>query len=168
MARANRLTVNLYDYPDLVVIYLGMRAHSFRGLATLISFGPKIEKAVAEEPEGLLLHERMLYSPRHFGMRQYWRDFESLEAWSRELPHQQWWRDYVKDTRGTGFWHETYFVRGGMEAIYASVETPLGLSAFAPVEQARGAMFSARRRLKLDEPEREPTAAPYAESDIYR
>jgi hypothetical protein len=167
MARADRRTVDLSGYPDLVVIYLGMRAHSLRGMVTLISFGPKIEKAVAEEPEGLLLHERMLYSPRHFGMRQYWRDFESLEAWTRTLPHKDWWRSYIKDTRGTGFWHETYFMRGGMEAIYASTGKPLGINAFAPVEPARGSMFSARKRLKLDEPEAEPVAAPYAESDIY-
>jgi hypothetical protein len=167
MARSVRRTVDLSGYPDLVVIYLGMRAQSLRGMGTLLSFGPKIRASVAEEPDGLLLHEWMLFSPRHFGMRQYWRDFDSLEAWSRELPHQEWWRNYVKDTAGTGFWHETYFVRGGMEAIYASVPVPLGLSAFAPVEPARGSMFSARRRLKLGEPEREPVAAPYAESDIY-
>jgi hypothetical protein len=109
----------------------------------------------------------MLYSPRHFGMRQYWRDFDSLEAWTRTLPHQEWWRNYVKDTAGTGFWHETYFIRGGMEAIYASTLKPLGLTAFAPVEPARGSMFSARKRLKLDAPEREPVDAPYAEADIY-
>jgi hypothetical protein len=115
----------------------------------------------------MLLHERMLYSPWHFGMRQYWRDYDSLEAWTRTLPHQEWWRNYVKDTAGTGFWHETYFVRGGMEAIYASIEKPLGFTAFAPVEPARGSMFSARRRLRLDEPESETVAAPYAESDLY-
>ena len=167
MARADRRTVDLSAYPDLVVIYLGMRANSLAGLKTLISFGPKIEKAVAEEPEGLLLHERMLYSPRHFGMRQYWRDFDSLEEWTRTLPHQEWWRDYVKDTGGTAFWHETYFMRGGMEAIYASSEKPLGLTAFAPVEPARGSMFSARKRLRLEDREEEAVAAPYGESDLY-
>ena len=167
MARADRRTVDLSGYPDLVVIYLGMRANSLRGMKTLIGFGPKIEKAVGEEPEGLLLHERMLYSPRHFGMRQYWRDFDSLEAWTRELPHKQWWRDYTKDTGGTEFWHETYFTRGGVEAIYVAPGKPLGLTAFAPVEPARGSMFSARRRLRLEEPEAEPVAAPYAESDLY-
>ena len=167
MARADRKTVDLSDYPDLVVIYLGMRAHSLKGIKTLISFGPKIDKAVAEEPDGLLLHERMLYSPVHFGMREYWRDFESLEAWTRTLPHKEWWRSYVKDTAGTAFWHETYFMRGGMEAIYASAQKPLGLTAFAPVEPARGSMFSARKRARRDEPEREPVAAPYAESDLY-
>ena len=169
MARADRRTVDLSAYPDLVVIYLGMRANSLRGLKTLITFGPKIEKAVAEKPDGMLLHERILFSPRHFGMRQYWRDFESLERWTRELPHQEWWRDYVKDTAGTGFWHETYVVRGGMEAIFASMEKPLGFTAFAPVEPARGSMFSARRRLRLEDapPDAEPVAAPYAEADLY-
>ena len=167
MARADRRTVDLSGYPDLVVIYLGMRVNALTGFKTLIGFGPKIQAAVDEQPDGLLLHENMLYSPRHLGMREYWRDFEALEAWTRTLPHKDWWRNYVKDTGGTGFWHETYFMRGGMEAIYASVPKPLGLTAFAPVEPARGSMFSARKRLRLDDAEAEPVAAPYAESDLY-
>jgi hypothetical protein len=39
--RVNRQTVNLSAYPDLVVIYLGMKVHSLRGMKTLISFGPQ-------------------------------------------------------------------------------------------------------------------------------
>ena len=167
MARADRVTVDLSDYPDLVVIYLGMRATSLRGLKTLISFGPKIQRSVDEQPDGLLLHENMLYSPRHFGMRQYWRDFDALETWTRTLPHKDWWRTYTKDTGGTEFWHEAYSVRGGIDAIYVQPGKPLGLTAFAPIEQARGSMFSARKRLRREEPEAEPVAAPYAESDIY-
>ena len=149
MARADRRTVDLSGYPDLVVIYLGMRAHSLKGMKTLITFGPKIDKAVDDAPPDMLLHERMIYSPIHFGMRQYWRDFDSLETWTRTLPHKEWWGDYVKDTGDTEFWHETYFMRGGMEAIYASAAKPLGLTAFAPVKPAQGSMFSARRRLGL-------------------
>ena len=167
MPRADRRTVDLSGYPDLVVIYLGMRCNTLAGMRTLLGFGPKIRKAWQEEPDGLLLHEDIMFSPRHLGMREYWRDFESLETWTRTLPHKDWWRNYVKDTAGTGFWHETYFMRGGMEAIYANMEKPLGLTAFAPVEPARGSMFSARKRLRLDEPEAEPVAAPYAESDLY-
>ena len=143
-----RRTVDLSAYPDLVVIYLGMRVNSFRGLGTLLKFGPKISAAVAAKPDGLLLHEQIIYSifPPHLGMRQYWRDFESLEAWARSMPHQDWWRDFVRDSGGTGFWHEAYFKRGGMEAIYDDIQGPLGFSAFATVVQAKGAMFSARRR----------------------
>jgi Domain of unknown function (DUF4188) len=150
MAKSNlqRRTVDLSAYPDLVVIYLGMRVNKLRGLATLIKFGPKISTAVAARPDGLLLHEPIFYSilPPHVGMRQYWRDFSSLETWARSLPHQDWWAGFVRDSGGTGFWHETYFKRGGMEAIYDDIFVPLGLNAFAGVVPAKGAMFSARRR----------------------
>ena len=80
----DRRTVDLSAFPDLVVIYLGMRANELRGLKTLLRFGPKISKSVAEQPDGLLLHENMIFSlvPPHGGMRQYWRDFESLEGWA--------------------------------------------------------------------------------------
>jgi hypothetical protein len=52
----------------------------------------------------------------------------------------------VKDSRGTGFWHETYFLKGGIEAIYDDLPSPVGLAQFAPNRPARGAMFSARKR----------------------
>jgi hypothetical protein len=46
-----------------------------------MSFGPKIRKSVEAQPDGLLLHENLLFSlfPPPAGMRQYWRDFGSLE-----------------------------------------------------------------------------------------
>jgi len=144
--RPKRVTIDLSQYPDLVVIYLGMRVNTFIGLKTVFGFGPKISAAVEAEPDGLLLHESLFYSPRHVGMRQYWRDFESLEAWSRSEPHRLWWRDFLRDTGGTGFWHETYFRRGGMEAVYIDMQTPTGLARFAPVKDATAAMFSARKR----------------------
>jgi hypothetical protein len=150
MAKSNvrRQTVDLSAYPNLVVIYLGMRVNKLRGLATLLKFGSKISAAVAAKPDGLLLHENIFYSlfPPHAGMRQYWRDFTSLETWARSLPHQEWWAGFVRDSGGTGFWHETYFRQGGMEAVYDDIFVPLGLSAFADVVPAKGAMFSARRR----------------------
>jgi hypothetical protein len=116
---------------------------------------------VAAEPDGLLLHENLTFSliPPHAGMRQYWRDLDSLERWTRELPHQQWWREFLRDSAGTGFWHETYFMRGGMEAIYDDVGRPLGLSTFAPAQKARGGMFSARTRLGLGDPHVDPVIA---------
>ena len=149
--KVNRRKVDLSQYSDLVVIYLGMQVRTVRGLKTLISLGPQIAKSVDERPDGLLLHENILFSlkPLHAGMRQYWRDFDSLEAWARSLPHKQWWQNFIRDSGGTGFWHETYFMRGGMEAIYDDMPAPLGLAKFAPVHPARGAMFAARRRLRV-------------------
>jgi hypothetical protein len=55
----------------------------------------------------------------------------------------------VRDSGGTGFWHEAYFLRGGMEAIYDDLPVPLGFLRFAPPAPARGAMFSARKRAGL-------------------
>lgn len=145
----NRRTVDLSQYPDLVVVYLGMRVNRITGLKTLFGFGPRIADSVAAHPDGLLHHENFILSlfPMHGGMRQYWRDLESLLAWTRSDPHRLWWKNFLRDSGGTGFWHETYLMRGGMEAIYDDLPAPLGLSAFAPMVAARHTMFGAAHRL---------------------
>ena len=169
MARVERKTVDLSAYPDLVVIYLGQRVGSLKGMWSAFKLGRPIAKAVAAKPDGLLLHEGVMWGlfPPHVGMRQYWRDFDSLERWARSLPHQDWWRDFLGRSSGTGFWHEAYFMRGGMEAIYNDMPKPLGLAAFAPVELARGGMFGARARASLAG---EPAGveAPISEEELYR
>jgi len=149
--KVQRQTVDLSAYPDLVVVYLGMRVNAWTGLKRVLGLGPQIRSAVDARPDGLLLHENLIYSviPPHVGMRQYWRDFDALEAWSRSAPHREWWQDFLRSSGGTGFWHETYFMRGGMEAIYDDVPVPLGFGQFAPLAPARGPMFSARTRAKL-------------------
>jgi len=144
----NRVTVDLKDYPDLVVVYLGMRVTVLQGVLTLLGFKPKISAAVKGKPDGLLGHESLIYSlwPLHIGMRQYWRDFESLEKWSHSEPHKTWWKSFLKDPKGTGFWHEAYFKQGGIEAVYVNVPDQLGLRQFAPQVDARGTMFTSRQR----------------------
>jgi len=146
--RVERKTVDLSKYPDLVVIYLGMRVNRIVGLKTLFGFGPKISSSVQAQPDGLLRHEVFVFSlfPMHLGIRQYWRDAESLLKWTRSDPHRQWWQNFLKDSGGTGFWHETYFRRGGMEAIYDDIAQPIGFMSFAPVVRARGPMFGAAAR----------------------
>jgi Domain of unknown function (DUF4188) len=158
MSHATRTAVDLSDQQDLVVIYLGMRVRTLRGMRTLRRIGKEIEHAAAAKPDGLLRHEMLWYSlvPPHGGMRQYWRDFDALERWTRSLPHKQWWGAFLRDSRGTGFWHETYFLRGGIEAIYVDVPEPLGLLTFAPAKPAIGTMFSARRRAGLEGDELAP------------
>ncbi|HEY2907177.1 MAG TPA: DUF4188 domain-containing protein [Vicinamibacterales bacterium] len=143
-----RRTVDLSAYPDLVVIYLGMRVNALYGLKTLIGFGPGIAGVQKAKPDGFLLHEDFLISmfPVHAGMRQYWRDWESLERWARSEPHRIWWQNFLRDSGGTGFWHETYFRRGGFEAIYDDMPAPIGMMKFALLVPARGPMFSARSR----------------------
>jgi hypothetical protein len=149
--RVERRTVDLSGYPDLVVIYLGMRVNRMVGIKTLLGFGPQIASSVDAHPDGLLLHENLVFSffPMHVGMRQYWRDQESLLKWTRSAPHREWWQRFLKDSGGTGFWHETYLRRGGMEAIYDDIVPKIGLMGFAPVVPARGPMFGAGSRAAM-------------------
>jgi len=167
MSRVQRRTVDLSGYPDLVVIYLGMRVNSLRGVQTLLGFGRRIREAVEARPEGLLLHENLTFSllPVHVGMRQYWQDFTSLERWARSLPHKEWWQRFLRDSGGTGFWHEAYFMGGGMEAVYDDVAASVGFARFAPVHDARGPMFSARHRARVGGSAEAP--APVSEEELY-
>jgi Domain of unknown function (DUF4188) len=168
MARVERRTVDLTAYPDLMVVYLGLRVNALAGLKTLLSIGPRIADSVKAHPEGLLLHEDLLFSlfPLHVGMRQYWRDFETLEAWTRSDPHRQWWKTFLRDSGGTGFWHETYALRGGFEAIYDDMPKPVGMMKFAPLQAARGSVFSSRQRLRREGAEGSPSPAP--ETEYYK
>jgi hypothetical protein len=164
--KIKRTSVDLSGYPDLVVIYLGMRVNKLRGLKTVAKLGPEIKAAVAARPDGLLLHEDLMFSlfPVHVVMRQYWRDFESLETWARStMPHQRWWKDFLRDPAGTGFWHETYFCRGGFQAIYDAMPVPVGMMSFAPNREARGPMFSARQRMQKAGEAQVPSPVPEGE-----
>lgn len=163
-----RKTVDLTEYPDLVVIYLGMRVNRLTGIRTLLGFGPKLGKAVQAQPDGLLLHENIVYSlfPPHIGMREYWRDFESMENWARSDPHRQWWRTFLRNSGGTGFWHESYFKRGGMEAVYVDVGKDIGFLRFAPQKAPQGSLFSSRGRAGRGDTPTKP--APVSENDLYR
>ncbi len=160
-----RRTVDLSEYPDLVVVYLGMRVNRLTGLKTVLGFGPKIANSVASQPDGLLRHENFVFSffPMHVGMRQYWRDMVSLLAWTRSEPHRLWWKNFLRDSGGTGFWHETYTIRGGMEAIYDDIAPKIGFMSFAPIVPARGSMFTAAHRTARGE-SAEPVVS---ESELY-
>ncbi|MFB8005799.1 DUF4188 domain-containing protein [Nocardia sp. NPDC056000] len=163
--RVNRQTVDLSGYPDLIVIYLGMRVNRLYGLRTLLGFGPKIAASAQDQPDGLLLHETVVYSlfPANVGMRQYWRDMESLLAFARSEPHRVWWRDFLRDSGGTGFWHETYSMTGGMEAVYVDVPEAIGFMRFAPNVPARGPMFGSAARMGRAE----SADAAVSEADLY-
>jgi Domain of unknown function (DUF4188) len=150
-SRVERRTVDLSAYPDLVVIYLGMQVRMLTGVRRLFGLGPQIGRAGKARPEGLLHHENnIIFScfPLHIGMRWYWQDLASMERWARSEAHQQWWQQFLRDSGGTGFWHEAYFMHDGMEAIYDDLpRCSVGFLAFAPQLAARNAMFSARGRV---------------------
>jgi hypothetical protein len=145
----SRQSVDLSAYPDLIVIMLGFRVSSLRGLVSLIGIGKELRSVRENPPEGLLAHEQCLFALNHFGIRQYWRDLESLENFTRSAPHSHWWRDFAKLGRGAGFWHESYARSGAMEALYANMPGAMGFATFAPPLAPDGPFLTARQRLTL-------------------
>ena len=145
-ARVTRRSVDLSDYPDLVVIILGFRVRRLRGIATLLGVGKGLRQIELNPPDGLLANEQFLFALNHVGIRQYWRDLESLEAFTRSELHARWWRGFLRDSGGAGFWHESYS-RHGMEAVYIDMPGPVGLDRFAPGRQPTGPFMTARQRM---------------------
>lgn len=76
-----------------------------------------------------------------------------------------WWNQYLRDTGGTGFWHETYFRRGGFEAIYDNMPGPIGFLKCAPALPTREPMCTAGERLRLTGSP--PLSPAYREPDLY-
>ena len=144
-----RRSVDLSGYPDLVVVYLGYQAKNLRGLRSLLRIGRGLRSIKQNPPPGLLSHEDLWFGLLHPGFRQYWRDFDSLEAFTRAPQHAAWWRDFARSPGGGGIWHETYQLRGGMEAIYSGVPK-IGLARFAPERDPTGHFTHARQRVELD------------------
>jgi hypothetical protein len=83
--------------------------------------------------------------------------------WTRSDPHRTWWKNFLRDSGGTGFWHESYHMRGGIEAIYDDLGKPVGMLKFAPNSRARGPMFSASTRLGGSD----IAGAPVGEIELY-
>ena len=141
-----RTSVDLSGYPDLCVIYLGYRVRNLRGLASLMRMGSGLSEIQRNKPPGLLAHESMMFGFNHPGFRQYWQDLDSLEAFTRGAMHKGWWAGFAKEAANGGIWHETYRLRGGMEAIYSGMPK-IGFAAFAPERAPVGMLASARQRI---------------------
>jgi hypothetical protein len=152
--KVTRRSADLTAYPDLLVIYVGIRARSLGGVLSIIKLGPQIQASVRQKPDGLLRHDGMLYTlfPLHVGMRQYWRDVNAMLAWTATLPHKTWWKNFLSDSGGTTFWHETYFSNGGFESVYDDLpdgRRNFGLASFAPMVDAAPSTFSRFRKQSL-------------------
>lgn len=148
--KPTRETVDLSGFPNLVLVLLGFKARRVRALPALFGIGRGLTAIQRNPPDGLLHGELFLFGWNHIGIRQYWRDLDSLEVFTRASPHMDWWKEFLRDTRGSGFWHETYDKRGGVEAIYINMPEREGLGRFATIREATGPFMSSRDRLKAD------------------
>jgi hypothetical protein len=69
-----------------------------------------------------------------------------------------------RETVDLSSYHETYLLRGGMEAVYDDIPQRRGFASFAPVHPARVAMFGSAARVGRPEDDLAPVVA---EDDLY-
>jgi len=156
-----RRTVDLSPYPDLVMILLGFRLRSLRAVPTFFRLGRGFAEIARHPPEGLLASDNFLFGWNHLGIRQYWRDMETLSRFTRTSPHAGWWGRYATNFGGAGFWHEVYCARGGVEALYLGMpETGFGLGRFARAARPEGPLKSSAGRIAADRAHRGPAPFP--------
>jgi hypothetical protein len=147
-AMMERKSVDLSGYPDLVMVLLGLRVRSVRGLISMLKIGRGLTTIQRNPPEGLLGQDNFLWGWNHVGIRQYWRDVDSLERFTRSAPHSGWWKSFLQDNGGAGFWHEAWS-RNGIEAVYLDMPA-VGLARFAPERAPVGPFLSSRERIDRD------------------
>ena len=141
----------------LVVFVIGMRINHFhkvgKWLPVLKAMPPMLEELAKDPDSGFLGSENMLAGLRQVCLLQYWRDFDSLEAYARSRDREHWpaWVDFNRriGSDGTvGIFHETYAVDGGRyETVYGNMPE-WGLGKVAGLADATGKRAEARARMK--------------------
>jgi hypothetical protein len=142
----------------LVVFLIGMRINRFRAvgawLPVIRAMGPMLAELSAAPDSGFLGYEPMLRGFRTVMLVQYWRDFDSLEAYARAPEQTHWpaWRAFNQAVRqrpgAVGIFHETYVVpAGNSETVYVDMPA-FGLGKVAGLVPATGSRQAARERMK--------------------
>ena len=115
---------------DFVVFIIGMRVnkplkvHKWGPVAAAM---PRMLRWLGKNPQAGLLGYHAGGSPRSPMLVQYWRSFEDLERFARQMdaPHAGPWRAFAKNVGNSGdvgIWHETFKVRAGeYEAVYGNM-----------------------------------------------
>jgi hypothetical protein len=140
----------------LVVFLIGMRINHFHRVGKWLPVARAMPRMLAElranPAAGMLGGELLRGGLRTLMMLQYWRDFDSLEAYARARDREHWpaWVAFNKavGNDGTvGIFHETYAIpRRGSETIYVNMPD-FGLGKVAGLTPATGSLNAARSRL---------------------
>lgn len=145
------------DHPESLAVFLiGMRINRFREprkwLPVVRAMPAMLRELRADPDSGFLGGEFLLGGPRTIVVLQYWRDFDSLEAYARARDRQHWpaWTAFNKAVAATGtvgIFHETYCVDAGrFETIYSNMPA-YGLGKAGGIVPATGSRNAARGRL---------------------
>lgn len=148
-------------HPDALVVFLiGARINRFyrpQAWLPVVRAMPAMLKELTAAPEsGFMGYQPFIAGLRTVMMVQYWRDFDSLEAYARATDKAHWpaWTAFNRASRdndgAVGIFHETYAVaKGQSETIYVDMP-PFGLGMVAGTEPATGSRAQARDRMRAE------------------
>ena len=125
---------HLWEYPTLCLAFFGVQFLTPEGQRRYEASGITEEMIPAlglAQEAGVLLHNRILPTDDGRVLMQYWRSYEDLDGWARQVPHMRWWR-WLLENAGSelSFYHEIYQVKAA-EAIYEKGCRPVGAALFA-------------------------------------
>jgi hypothetical protein len=151
-------TAALWEYPTMCLAFFGVKYLTQEGQRLYEESGihqeifPALEAA---HTEGLLLNRPMM-TPEEPVLMQYWRSYEDLDRWARQLPHSRWWSWLMENERkGLGFYHEIYQVKTA-EAIYEAGTQAVGPALFCSLQSLKsGEGKSKERQLRFTEAAKE-------------
>src|SRR6478752_786891 len=111
---------HLWEHPDLCVAIFGVQFHTpvgqqrYEASGITEQMGPALEMA----RDAGFLHQERLMGEGSGVLLQYWRSYDDLDRWARQLPHMEWW-SWLLENAGDdlSFYHEIYQVKTA-EAIY--------------------------------------------------
>lgn len=142
-----------------VLFLIGMRVNRPWKVSSWLPISkamPKMQAELAEHPELGCLGMQNWFGRTTLSV-QYWRDFDSLNAYARspDHPHLPAWRAFnkaVNDTGDVGIWHETYMVQPGQsESVYGNMPVFGLAAAFTHVRASVVGQSAAKRIGATDE-----------------
>jgi hypothetical protein len=143
---------------DIVVFLIGARINKWWLLPVslpILASMPRMLRELAKDPSSGFLGVQNLGL---IGMVQYWRSVEDLNRYAHDRArlHKPAWLRYMQKILGNGavgVWHETYAVKAGSyEVVYTNMPL-IGQGLFRKLVPATGELASARRRMRLPDPQ---------------
>src|SRR6478752_10482242 len=84
---------HLWEHPDLCVAIFGVQFHTPVGQQRYEASGITEQMGPAHEAarDAGFLHQERLMGEGSGVLLQYWRSYDDLDRWARQLPHMEWW-----------------------------------------------------------------------------
>jgi hypothetical protein len=102
--------------------------------------------ALEEAKKVGFLHQEQLMGEGRGVLLQYWRSYDDLDRWARQMPHMAWWRWLLENAGDDlSFYHEIYQVKTA-EAIYERGCRPVGAALIAGTSAVTAGEGQSRQR----------------------